>query len=262
MTTAVAGISFMMRVRNEEQTLEKSVRSLFSLTIPYEIVLVLHLCTDRSREIAERLRRENDRICIFEYSVETSRAGYETLATDAKSPHSLMTYYNWCLNKTKMPWVFKWDGDFIASEGLVRFLNAGSWEQRATGGRYEIDARNSDNSNKELYLICMLATYAKHMFWETPIYLHIPGDTPLTCPDDAYIVHESEISDIKQHWTRVPWYTAEDSDEARLVQDRMHRLESDFGKEPLAHVRCGNYELDKNQSTIAHFNPSYVSVDS
>ena len=29
------GISFMVRVRNEEKTLEKSIKSLFNLKIPY-----------------------------------------------------------------------------------------------------------------------------------------------------------------------------------------------------------------------------------
>lgn len=41
------GISFVMRVRNEEDTLETAIRSLFSLTINYEIRIVLHLCTDK-----------------------------------------------------------------------------------------------------------------------------------------------------------------------------------------------------------------------
>ena len=251
----------MMRVRNEGDTLERSIRSLFALTIPYEIILVLHLCTDGSRGIAERLRCENHRISIFEYAVETSRAGYETLATDAASPHSLMTYYNWCLKKTTMPWVFKWDGDFIASEGLVRFLNAGNWEKRPTGGRYEIEARNSENSNKEPYLVSEMTTYDKYLFWEIPIYLEIPGSIPSVCPEDAYILHETQLSVIKQHWIRVPWYITEDSDEARLVQYRMLRLEEDFGKEPIAHVRCGNNKQDTVTFKIIDSNPSYVNLN-
>ena len=252
------GISFMMRVRNEEQTLEESVRSLFSLTIPYEIVVVLHLCTDRSRAIAEQLQRENNRIRIFEYTVETSRAGYETLATDSSSPHSLMTYYNWCAKKTTLPWIFKWDGDFVASDGLIQFLNNGSWEKRPDGGRFQIEARNSDDSNKEVYLSCGLIGYGKSIFWETPITLCIPEDLKI-CPENAHIIHKTYFSEIKQHWARIPWYTAEDTDDARIVQHRMNRLETDFGKEPHALVRCGNVELDSFFLKISNAKPSYIN---
>jgi len=252
------GISFMMRVRNEEHTLEQSVRSLFALTIPYEIVIVLHLCSDRSREISERLQSENKRIHIFEYTVETSRAGYETLATDCSSPHSLMTYYNWCAKKTTLPWIFKWDGDFVASDGLIQFLNNESWEKRPVGARFQIEARNSVDSNKENYLSCGLVRYEKSTFWETPIVFCMPDDLKI-CPENAYIIHKSELSEIKQHWTRIPWYTTEDSDDARLVQYRMNRLETDFGKEPLALFRCGNVKLDSFFRAITNANPSYIN---
>ena len=252
------GISFMMRVRNEEQTLEQSVRSLFSLRIPYEIVIILHRCIDSSREIAERLQNENNRIRIFEYTVETSRAGYETLATDSSSPHSLMTYYTWCAKKTTLPWIFKWDGDFIASDGLIQFLNNGCWENLPNGGRFQIEARNSVDSNKEIYLSCGLFRYDKSMFWETPMMLCNPEDLTV-CPENVYIIHKSELSDIKQHWTRIPWYTTEDSDDARIVQYRMNRLETDFGKEPNALFRCGNSELDSFFIAIQDANPPYVN---
>lgn len=257
-----SGISFMMRVRNEERTLEQSIRSLFTLTIPYEIVVVLHLCTDRSKEIAESLHCENPRIRIFEYTTETSRTGYETLATDASSSHSLMTYYNWCLNKTTLPWVFKWDGDFMASDGLIRFLNGGDWNKLEYGGRYELEAKNSTGSNRELYLVCGILEYVKSLFWETPMVYGIPGD-PVKNPDrdDAYILHVSEVVNVKQHWDRVPWYTIEDSEEARTVQARIRRLETEFGKEPHALVRCGNAEMNPFVVSITNANPDYVNID-
>jgi glycosyltransferase involved in cell wall biosynthesis len=53
------GISFIVRARNEEKNLEKCVRSLFTLTIPYEINIILNSCTDRSEEIAKKLAEEN-----------------------------------------------------------------------------------------------------------------------------------------------------------------------------------------------------------
>ena len=53
------GISFMVRVRNEEKTVESSIRSHFDLTIPHEINIFLHCCTDDSETIARKLADEN-----------------------------------------------------------------------------------------------------------------------------------------------------------------------------------------------------------
>jgi serine/threonine protein kinase len=66
---------------------------------------------------------------IFKYEYEISRAGYENLATDIDSVHSLATYYNYCLSKTTLPWIFKWDADFSASSNLIDYLNNNTWEK-------------------------------------------------------------------------------------------------------------------------------------
>ena len=257
---SVEGISFMMRVRNEEGTLEESIRSLFALKIPYEIVVVLHLCTDGSRAIAEKLRAENDKIRILEYTIETSRAGYETLATDSESKHSLPTYYTWCLRQTRLPWVFKWDADFVATEGLIQFLNGVWWAH--WHGRYSIEARSSSNSVRDVYLACGFAYYYKCVFWEIAYFV-----APLQChevytpPPEAYIRHASSVSDIKSHWVRVPWYTTEDSDEARLVTERLRRLTEDFGPEPHGLARSGNEEAHDYQLRIQKANPEYIRTE-
>ena len=250
----------MMRVRNEEGTLEESIRSLFALTIPYEIVVVLHLCTDGSRAIAERLQQENDNIRILEYTVETSRAGYETLATDAESNHSLPTYYTWCLKQTRLPWVFKWDGDFVATEGLIKFLNGIQWTHWY--GRYSIEARGLSHSVREVYLACGFNCYNKYVFWELAWFV-----APLQChgiytpPPDAYIRHASSVSDVKSHWVRIPWYTTEDSDEARQVTERLRRLTEDFGPEPHGMARSGNEEAHEFQLRIQAANPDYIQTE-
>ena len=249
----------MMRVRNEEGTLEESIRSLFALKIPYEIVVVLHLCTDGSRAIAERLRGENDKIRILEYTVETSRAGYETLATDVDSKHSLPTYYTWCLKQMRLPWVFKWDGDFVATDGLVNFLNGVWWAH--WNGRYSIEARGLSHSVREIYLSCGVTEYTKFLFWEIP---HFVAPTEFhvihPAPPEAYIRHASSVSDIKSHWVRVPWYTTEDSDEARLVTERLRRLTDDFGPEPHGLARSGNEEAHDYQLRIQSVNPEYINT--
>lgn len=119
----VSGISFIVRIRDEEDVLYDSISSLKALTIPHEIILILHLCIDSSPQIAEKLANENPNIRVIFYNHEVSKAGYETLATDADSDHSFVKYSNWCFNLKKYPWVFKWDADFLSSEGLIKFLN-------------------------------------------------------------------------------------------------------------------------------------------
>ena len=108
-----AGISFIVRIRNEEKVLARSIRSLVSLTIPHEIILILHQCTDKSPEIAATLATENPHVRILTYNHTVSRAGYETLATDASSDHSFVRYSNWCREQARHPWMFRWDADFV-----------------------------------------------------------------------------------------------------------------------------------------------------
>jgi glycosyltransferase involved in cell wall biosynthesis len=229
------GISFMLRVRNEEATLEKSIRSLTGLTIPHEIVVVLHCCTDRSAEIVSALHTEfPDRIRVHHYNTEISRAGYEMLATDVTSPHSICTYYNWCLAQCTKPWVFKWDADFVATPELLEYLNTRVWDPRSE--RHYFKACNSTTSNGEPYLQCSLGEYKKYMLWEVPS-LRAP------CIDfktDIGIIHDSELSTVKSYWYDEPWFNKEDTEEAQIVRGRMKTLTDMFGPEPHGFARASN----------------------
>jgi len=229
------GISFMIRARNEEETLERSIRSLSSLTIPYEIVVVLHCCTDKSEEIAMRLQTEKpEQIKVFQYTTEISRAGYELLATDATSPHSFCHYSNWCLAKCTKPWTFKWDADFIATPELLDYLNTRTWVPRSE--RHYFKACNSTTSNGESYLQCSLLGYKKYMLWEVPL-MRAP------CSDfktDIRITHDSELSSIKSYWYDDPWFMKEDTEEAQVVRGRMKTLTDFYGSEPVGFARASN----------------------
>ena len=228
------GISFMMRVRDEEKTLAKSIESLKSLTIPHEIVVILHLCKDKSEEIAKALQKEqpNIRICTYEHAI--SRPGYENLATDSQSNHSITKFYNWCLKQTKLPWIFKWDADFLATPELIKYLNSQTWERKNI--RMLINAKNSTHDNFEYYLSDGLLTYGKYIFWEVPIYRCDQDKIEL---HDIHIVHDSEVKDIKGYWSSPAWYETEDSEEARQVADRVQKLTEQFGEPPKGMARAG-----------------------
>lgn len=224
----------MLRVRDEEKTLTKSIESLKSLTIPYEIVVILHLCTDKSEEIAKALQKEQPNIRIFTYEHEVSRPGYENLATDSQSKHSLVQFYNWCLKQTKLPWVFKWDADFFATPELIKYLNSQPWTRK--NARVKINAKNSTHDNLEYYLSDGFITYGKYIFWEVPIYRQDQESIEL---NDIHIVHDSEVQDIKGYWSSPPWYETEDSEEARKVADRVKKLIEEFGDPPKGMARAG-----------------------
>jgi glycosyltransferase involved in cell wall biosynthesis len=250
-------ISFIIKVRNEEITLEKSIRSLFSLTIPYEIVVILHLCTDNSENICKRLQQENDKIKIFYYHNEISKCGYENLCTDKNSPHSIVTYYNWCLEKAMFDWKFKWDADFIASNELIYFLNNNDWENKKNI-KYKISAINSDSKNSEFYLSDSILYYSKHVFWEVPVYLI---SEEIILDDSIFIVHDSELIHCKTYWRKPPWFLTEHVDEIEGdIKEKYFKLIHDFGHEPIGMARASNPEGDLLYFNITQQKPNYINL--
>ena len=251
------GISFIVRVRNEEATLEASLRSLLELTVPKEILVFLHLCTDGSHDIATRLSAGNPCIKVFTYNVEISRAGYETLATDVSSSHSLSTYLNWCYSKAKYIWKCKWDADFTLTPELRTYINTNKWLKHSQTIR--IGAKNSTSVEHNDYFSSCVVTYKKHVFWETPYFQFYPDQYKKITLSDIFINHNSELSSVKSYWRDTPWYMKEDSDEARAVMFRMERLIADFGKEPVGLARSMNPECDPLGFKIVNAKPSYVN---
>lgn len=112
-------ISAMMRVKNEEQFLRASVESILPLV--EEVVLVDNASTDATPQIARELaRRHPDKVRLFTYPYSVARVGAENqeLAATAegrRSPRLLANYYNWCLQRCRMNFVLKWDGDMVAT---------------------------------------------------------------------------------------------------------------------------------------------------
>jgi glycosyltransferase involved in cell wall biosynthesis len=253
------GISFIIRVRNEEATLEECIRSLFLVTIPHEIIVILHCCTDRSKEIAESLAKENSKISIYEYAIETSRAGYETLATDKDSPHSFVRYSTRCISKAKYLWKCKWDADFQMTPNLLTYINTNKDLWKIHSQIVRLGAKNSTTVEMGDYFTSCELRYEKHMFWEVPYFQYHPTLYKIHVLTDIFIEHCSELKDVKPYWLRVPWYETEDSEEARLVKSRMEQLVKDFGPEPIGLARSMNPDCDRLGGIIQRAKPSYVN---
>lgn len=247
----------MIRVRNEEKTLYNSIASLLSLTIPLEIIVILHCCTDASETIARSFK--DPRIKIHTYNVNISRAGYENLATDSESPHSMVRYDNWCFSKTCMPWVFKWDADFVATQPLIHYLESRKWEHAP--GRICINAKNSSSMNGEYYLACGQKGFTKHLFWEVALYNTAQTIANSIELDKSIVInHMSELSDMKTYWLDTPWYITEESEEAKVVKGRIERLVADFGVEPEGLARASNPACDPFIRKIRNAKPAYVNI--
>lgn len=246
----------MLRARDEEETIEESIRSLKGLIVPHEIVVILHLCTDNTKAIVEKLAaEEGSQIRIFEYEHDISRAGYENLATDVSSVHSLAYYYTWCKNLCRCPWVFKWDADFIASPQLIEFLNAQDWSA-GPPKYYRIAARNEEHVNAELYCCRGVMNYGKYLFWEVPSYL--PGEI-VELNHDIHIYHKSTIDNLKAYWRAAPWFAEGDEPEAVTVRSRVARLIADYGPEPVGMARARNPACDAVNLALVTRVPNYVN---
>ncbi len=236
-----AGISFIVRARNEEATLEACLRSLKGLTIPHEIIVVLHMTTDGSKDIVDTLTKEHMPVFVFRYNQPLSRAGYENLVTDMTSPHSMRTFSKWAFDKAIFPWKFRWDADFIASPELIAKLNSREWVPPTKTTRIRIPAVSSDARNEECYLFSGEYEYRKYIFWE---YTEFLGDVEYEHWTDATIQHASALKDKKPYWTAEPWFFKHNSDEAATIRSRYDALVAICGSEPNAQARASNPESD------------------
>jgi hypothetical protein len=232
------GLSFLVRVHNEETTLEMSVRSLFSLTIAYEILIFLHQCTDRSVVIAGRLAAENPRVRLFEYNVSLSRFGVETLATDAESEHSFVRFSNWGLQHAPYLWKVRWDADFFLNNDLRAYLEErkgeGLWARHDSILRIPAVGLDGVVEMGDYFASC-LDHYRKEMLWETPVFRFQPDKRlHLEAPAGINITHLSRVGELKPYWFEPGWYvekgeSEESNEDARLVRKRIGWIEQACG---------------------------------
>lgn len=126
-------ISAMVRVRNEEEFLAPSVRSIADHVD--EILLVDNLSTDATPEVIRSLAEAYpEKVVAHRYPHEVRRVGRETWELAGRSdgttsPHLSANYYNWCLARCSHPHVLKWDADMLALErfttGLAEWRRGG-----------------------------------------------------------------------------------------------------------------------------------------
>ena len=242
------GISFIIRVKNEENVIEQSIRSIICLTIPYDIHVILNTCTDKTGEIVEKLKNEGLPIFIYRYDYQISRAGYETLITDSTSPHSMVEYTRWSINKARYPWIFRWDADFLMTNELRNLLNSRSWKKTEKNTIVRLPAKSEDSVNEESYLFCASYELNKYIFWEYTTFI---GETTKLDPCGAYIVHNSTFKNIKPYWLNRPWFMTDDSEEAEILRIKYKIVTDLIGDEPVGSARGSNVENSYYQFKVS-----------
>lgn len=240
-------ISFVMRVHNEEETLLESVTSLFAISVPIEIVVVLHRCTDDSKAIANACKRAmpaRHKMQIVEREQPISRAGLETFVTPVESPHSLMSYYKYAFGLASSEWKFKWDGDFVATPGFVRWIEGQDWSAKhacVLNFPHRL-ADSTDIKNREPYAHNCLKSFVKLDFWEVPLF---PVDFAMEdVPDEAAFIHKSSLAEVKPYWREKPWFDGEGSAEAARLRAAYNHAVTLVGPEPVGCARSCNPEAD------------------
>jgi glycosyltransferase involved in cell wall biosynthesis len=224
------GISFILRARNEEAYLAQSLSSLLGLTVPHEIVVILHKCTDKSKEIALTAQAKGQPIRIYETDANLSKAGYETLATPASYNESLASFYSQCFSFGQYNWLFKWDADFVASPELLRFLNSELVLDRDQPFRYLIPCEMSEGVvNKETYLFNCLVGYKKYIFWETPAFLS--GSTIIEISAKIFTIPHTIL---KEYWKEPAWFIGTNT----FLENRYKKIVELCGPEPVGASRA------------------------
>jgi len=237
MSAALPGVSFIVRVKNEEPYLRACLESLQQLTIPHEIIVILHTCTDGSRAIAESVQASGQPVRIIEWSTPMSRPGYENLVTPADHPSSASHFCNMCFSLALYKWTFKWDADFTATPELLGFLNTSLDLGLDTPTSYQIQCQLGDEaSNCENYLFNSLEKYRKELFWEFPEFKTGTQFWRIECR----ILSIPPLI-VKTYWHEEPWFLhGVDAD----LETKYARLNDICGKDIPGLARARNPTCD------------------
>lgn len=121
------GYSFLLRVKNEQDTIKKCILDI--VDIADEVIVVLNNSTDNTEKIVKEICINYSNVKLFYYDIDVPRYGEEHIKNFKKKGiniklNTLTTYYNWVESKASFDKKIKWDGDFYAiRENLIEMIN-------------------------------------------------------------------------------------------------------------------------------------------
>jgi len=223
------------------------------LTIPVEVVVVLHRCTDGSATIASACKDSappRHRLRIVEYDTPVSRAGLETFVTPSASPYSISSYVTYAFDLASCDWKFKWDSDYVATPQFRQWIEQKDWASRAPKV-IRMNHRSLDGIVcREPFAHNCLRGFGKQHFWEVPVFPAEDDFVYEEAPDEAAFVHASTQDTVKPYWRDPPWFAAEEqateerAAEAATLRRRYAQTVELVGPEPVGLARSNNPEAD------------------
>jgi glycosyltransferase involved in cell wall biosynthesis len=240
------GISFVIRARNEAAALFDNFLSLRDVTVPHEIVVVLHRCTDESRRVADEWRKQGLPIRIFEDPTPISRAGYETLITPVFHPNSLPEFYNRAFGHARYRWLVKWDADFKATPYLLAFLKQiDIAETRPMSYQLACALGNTVVCHEE-YMFNTWRGFGKYFCWEN--VRQDPARQSVRLEETCIL--SDEPAPVKAYWREPPWFLNPDTYDERLAE-KYEYLVSMIGPEPPGFARSNNPDFNTHWDKLA-----------
>ncbi|MEJ8567758.1 glycosyltransferase family 2 protein [Elongatibacter sediminis] len=130
-----AGVSAMLRVKNEERRIEACLSSI--IDVFDEVVVIDNASEDATLQVVRSLRERGgdyDKIRILSYPHRVARCGPEHASTPENSVRNLAYYYNWCLGQCHYSVVCKWDADMLLTPVAESRSKFRRWLTRFTDG--------------------------------------------------------------------------------------------------------------------------------
>jgi tetratricopeptide (TPR) repeat protein len=231
---APAGISFMIRSRSEERTLEMAIQSLQSVSVPHEILLVMN---GPETEIPPEWPVRH-----LTYSPAIGRAGVENLVTPADSIHSLVWFSNWCLSKTRYSYILKFDADMVASRLLIDQLPAVLAGPVASCAIKLVYA-DTLMVNEEAYLFPKEPGpyYESYYFWELMKMRRPCAEVRLS----GSILHDTSLVSPKEYSRPPAWWVGTEQEEEleRKCQRIVDRVGIRFARASDPETAVAEYKL-------------------
>lgn len=106
------GISLIIRAKNEEKNIKICIESVVDLVD--EIIFINNNSDDNTLKIIEELSQKYKKVKVYNYYINVNKVGIEhQKAIENNDSNTLGNFYNWCLSKSTMKNIIKWDADFI-----------------------------------------------------------------------------------------------------------------------------------------------------
>ena len=233
------GVSFVIRARNEADALFRNFLSLRMVTVPHEVVLVLHRCTDASKKVAQAWQEQGVPIRLFEDQTPISRPGYETLITPADHPNSLPEFYRRSFSHARYNWLIKWDADFVITDYLVDFLSKAVHLDETRPMSYQLECMLGPQTRcHEEYMFNTCLGFDKYYCWEANRQVDPRESIRLETP----CMFSGSPVFVKEYWYEAPWFLQADTRDDVLAA-RYATLVEKLGPEPPGFARSNNPEF-------------------